>query len=720
MTRGGRILGALALAGWTGAVPGDAAQVKIFRSQSAEAFLKGEAAEVAIESGGVLRLAPRARRLAAIDAPFAFALARTETGWAVGTGNDGQVLAVAEDGRITTLYDAPESEVFALAVDRDGALLAGTSPHGKVHRLEAGGARELFSSSETYIWALARDREGALWVATGGPGRLYRLSSSGTAETIWEGGADHVRCLLALDNGDLLFGTAGDGRLLRWRAGEVRTLLDSELNEIVALAPSADGAVWVAVLSSEASFVDLTPRPPASGESADGAQPVVTVEESATLGSRTLGSRGPRSELWRLQASGATEKVWSSVDETIFAMLADGGRLWMGTGLEGRLYALEDGRARVEKEFEAKQVVALAPAREGPVALTTNGAALWALTSSREARGTYTSAPLDAGQVSRFGTFRWTGEAPAGTSIRASFRTGFSAEPDATWSAWSAPREGPEVALTDVDRGRYAQYRLELVGRDGESPRIVSTELSYRQENLRPAIETFAAMEPGQILVPSGFNPADQLFEPASPNREGIFETLAPSTPRDERLKPVFKKGWRTLQWSASDPNGDELWYRLEVRPESDAAGWLELADEVEGTSFAFDATALPDGVYRFRVTASDEPSNGGAAAALTAVRESEPVALDQTPPELRSVERRGGERRVEVRDLGSPLRAAEASIDGGEWKEVRTEDGLLDGREETLIVSGVPDAARLVLLRLTDTSFNVRTFDLGASEVKR
>ena len=720
MTSGRRAARAAIAAGAIAAAVG-AAPVRIFKTQSAEGFLQGEASGVAVETGGALALAPRAERVAALATPFAYAAVAYGDGWAVGTGNDGQVLAVSAAGESRLFYDAEESEVFALAADGDGALVAGTSPDGKVYRVGRDGAAEVvFDPDATYIWALARAADGALWVATGDPGRLHRVSRSGAAETIWDGGAGHVRSLLVATNGDVLFGTAGDGRLLRWRGGTVRTLHDSALNEVVALAPAADGATWVALLSSEASFVDLSPRPTpaASGEEAESAAGTVVVADDTggPIGSRPAGARGPRSELWRLLAAGTMEKVWSSADETIFSLLAEGPRLWVGTGLGGRLYRFENDRPRVEREFDSKQVVGLLPGAGGPVALTTNAAELWRFSARRETSGTYTSAALDALQVARFGVFRWSGDEPAGAALTASFRSGFAAEPDATWSEWSEARSGREISLAGLEPGRFVQYRLTLAADEANGgPRAVSTELTYRQRNVRPTIESLVALDPGQIVVPAGFNPAEQLFEPTSPNREGIFDTLEPASARDERLKTVWRLGWQTLRWEASDLNGDELRFRLAVRPESDPAAWLTIVDEHEATHHAFDAAALPDGVYRFRLTATDAPGNPEPGEALTAARESEAVVVDRTPPALGEVERRGRALVVAVYDAANPLRTAELSIDGGEWRPLRTADGLLDGRREELMTDDLPAGARIVLLRVADAAFNVRTFDLTA-----
>jgi hypothetical protein len=710
-----------------------ASQVKIFRTESAEALLKGTLEDLSVDSDGVLALARRAEKVAAVEEPFAFSFAALPDGWAVGTGNDGKVLEVRRDGTVSVLFDAPEPVVFALWADPDGTLFAGTSPQGKVYRIANGKAEPFFDPGETYIWSIVRGADGALWVATGTEGRLYRVDAKGHGEVAFDSEETHLRSLLALPDGGLLIGTAPSGLVLRWNAKDktARAVYDSALSEVVAFAPGPDGSAWAAVLSSESSFLGLAPKAQATGTKKDSGgdssadddgepTPVVVVsagdeDESAVVsGSRPAGTRGPRSELVRIRPDGRCETVWTSQDETLFSLASDGATLWAGTGLDGRLYRFEGDRARVEKDLEERQIVGLAPGPDGPAMLTTNAGAVWRFVSGAATTGTFTSAALDAGQAARFGVFRWSGEQPAGAGVTVSLRTGFSAEPDRTWSGWSAPAEGTEVALGSLPQGRYVQYRLVLRAGGGAGPRVTGTEISYRQENLRPRIERLEVLPPGQILVPAGFNPGEQTFEPAHPDREGIFTTLEPALPRDERLKTLWKIGWRTLRWKASDANGDDLEAALAVRPEGSSGDWIQMTDHLDKDHYGFDSTVLPDGRYRFRLTVSDAPGNDPASA-LETTEISDPVTIDHTPPVLRRVERSGRGARLTVYDAHSPLRTAEMSVDGAEWKPLAAADGMVDGRTEELIVPEIPDGAHLVLVRVGDAAFNQRTFDLAA-----
>ena len=293
-----------------------------------------------------------------------------------------------------------------------------------------------------------------------------------------------------------------------------------------------------------------------------------------SAGSRPAGFSGKRAQIVALAPDGGVETVWGFDDETIFDLLWVRGRLWVATGLEGKLYSFDGERMVLEQDLDERQIVALLPDTPGPAFATTNAPALYRLSGERVRSGTYTSPVLDAGSVSRFGTIRWRGDAPSGAQIELSLRSGISSEPDATWSAWTKPGRpaaNGELRVDGLPRGRYVQWRLEMTAPRrvaGDSPKVDGVELSYRQANLRPEITELEAMDPGQILVPAGFNPTLQVFEPAHPNRDGIFTTLEQTAASGEsRTKTLWKKGYRTFRWSAEDPNGDELTYSLQFRP---------------------------------------------------------------------------------------------------------------------------------------------------------
>ena len=722
--------------GWTALVLGlfglarlTAAEVRIYSMQSRAAFLAGTLDGIGVDSLGTLRLADQVERLTEVNEPFLLSAAAHPEGWVVGTGNGGRVLLIDRQGATTVLFEAPEPEIFAVWAAEDGVVFAGSSPNGKVYRIGEGEATVYFDPEQTYIWDLERRHDGSLLVATGTDGKLFEVRSEGQAEVLFDSQDTHLRSLKALPNGQVLMGTAGEGLILRLDPdGSVRTLFDASQPEVVAFAADPDGNCYAAVLASEASLVSLR-RP--TKEASDEAEPSseeddvggeVTVQitvspegggESEMVGTRPSGFQGPRSEILKISPEGLVESLISFEEETVYSVGWHRGRLWVGTGLEGKVFSLRNGKPVLEKDVDERQVVVLLEDDPGPAFATTNAAALYRISGRTERRGVYTTPTLDAQQFSTFGNLRWQGKIPPGGQVRFSFRSGMSSDPDRTWSTWTAWQGGTEVALAQLPAGRYFQWRAELEADGGESPSLSEVLMSYKQANLPPRIESLTVMEPGQVLVPANFNPAQQIYEPVHPNRQGIFTVLEAEAPKENRrLKTLWKKGYRTLRWTSEDPNEDDLFYDLEFRRAEGSEDWLSMARDLEDSHHSFDATALPDGRYRFRLIVRDR-LRSEAPEVQRSEEVSEPVLVDHSVPELGGVEQQASTLEVEVSDRWSPLRQAEFSVDAGEWLPARPVDGLLDGQHETLLVD-TPESGRLVLLRLMDAAFNVVTFDLS------
>ena len=712
-----------------GLAPMAEAEVRIYSMQTRAAFLAGTLDGIGVDSLGTLRLADRVERLTEVNEPFLLSAASHPDGWVVGTGNGGRVLLIDRQGATTMLFEAPEPEIFAVWVAEDGAVFAGSSPNGKVYRIAEGEAKVFFEPEQTYIWDLERGPDDSLLVATGTDGKLFKVEAEGQARVLFDSEDTHLRSLKALPNGQVLMGTAGEGLILRLDAdGSVRTLYDASQPEVVAFAADPEGSCYAAVLASEASLVNLR-RPQeesaddeeASSEEEDAGGEVtvqVTVSaegaaDSEIVGTRPGGFQGPRSEILRISPAGLVETLTRFEAETVYSIAWHRGRLWVGTGLEGKVFSLSDGKPVLEKDVDERQVVVLLEDDPGPAFATTNAAALYRISGRSERRGVYTSPTLDAEQSATFGILRWHGKLPEGSRVRFSFRSGMSSDPDRTWSDWTPWQDGMEVSLAELAVGRYFQWRVELEADGGQSPSLSEVLISYRQSNLPPRIESLAVMEPGQVLVPANFNPAQQVYEPVHPDRQGIFTVLEAEAPSENRrMKTLWKKGYRTLQWKSEDPNEDDLYFDLEFRRAEGDETWLPMAEDLSGFHHSFDATALPDGRYRFRLIARDRVRSEDPETQRSE-EISEPVLVDHSVPELVDVERLTGGLEAQVRDRWSPLRRAEFSIDAGEWLPARPADGLLDGQNERLLMD-LPDSSKLVLLRLMDAAFNVVTFDLS------
>ncbi len=442
----------------------EATETRIFRQRTRAELSRGTLEGLALTAEGALRPATRFERGAEIEEPYVFSAVRSPNGWWLGTGNAGRLLEVGDDGSVRTAWTAPEPEIFALHAE-EGAVYVGSSPRGGVYELESGElesgglengeAEKIFDPEATYVWSIARAPWGELIVATGDPGHLYAIDGDGASTLLYESEEPHLRSLLAVGD-QVLVGTSGEGRVLSLTAdGSVRTVYDSDLPEVVGFAASPEGRWFAAAVSSEASL--SAPRQGANGGSAQEPAVEVSVEPAESVDSA---ASTPRTILLAGRGATGAEEVARLDEETGYALAWIDGRVWLGTGVEGKVYSLYPEGLSLEATAGDRQVVALFGGEPASL-VTTNGAAVYTA-AGRGQGGTYLSQPLDAEATARFGRLRWLGSADDESAVLFSVRSGSSSTPDRTWSGWSAARSGREIDLAEVPAGRYVQWRLQL------------------------------------------------------------------------------------------------------------------------------------------------------------------------------------------------------------------------------------------------------------------
>ncbi|HKQ62137.1 MAG TPA: hypothetical protein VJS92_12680, partial [Candidatus Polarisedimenticolaceae bacterium] len=178
-------------------------------------------------------------------------------------------------------------------------------------------------------------------------------------------------------------------------------------------------------------------------------------------------------------------------------------------------------------------------------------------------------------------------------------------------------------------------------------------------------------------------------------------------------IRKAYEAGARTFDWSAEDPDGDRLRYGLELQREGSEA-WWPLASDVEDEFLSWDARAVPDGIYRVRLTVEDGRDNP-AEQRRSDRRVSEAFAVDNTRPEVAELrlERRAEafELRFVARDPGGSVAAIDVAIDDEDWRPLDPDDGVADGAEERCTLRIERDPAqppRAARVRVTDGSGNV------------
>jgi hypothetical protein len=176
-------------------------------------------------------------------------------------------------------------------------------------------------------------------------------------------------------------------------------------------------------------------------------------------------------------------------------------------------------------------------------------------------------------------------------------------------------------------------------------------------------------------------------------------------------LAMQYSKGSTGVRWAVTDPNGDEMIYKVEIRGLQETE-WKLLKDEVREKYLSWDAGAFADGEYVTRVTASDSPGNAPERA-LSSTLVSERFTIDNTPPRISALSGSRAGSKVTVkwhaRDERSIIQRAEYAVNGGEWVVVEPSTRLSDASE--LDYSFTTEAAGsevTIAVRVTDEYDNV------------
>lgn len=662
-----------------------AAKVKVWHHATPASYDKAHLKGAVVSSEGALHLSRQLRPLANLDATHVWDVIEDGAGnLIVATGDDGKVFKVAPDGKASVLYTAEDSQVLCLAKAPDGAVYGGTGPNGQVVRIEADGkAKVVFRGDGLYVWSLAVDgKGGAVYAGTGPRGAIYRIAPDGKASVFYQTKQEHILCLALAADGTLYAGSD--------KAGLVYRIDGKGKGFVVFSAPQAE--IRTLLVTPQAVYAGTSSpssrRRPGSGSSAcvgggsslsgggssatsaGGDKPEkVRVSEGASVGGGASSSDSKDAE--RVVSAAPAPSAPTSGENSVFRIAPDGtvrevfrehalvlslhkygDRLFVGTGMDGQLF--ETNEATKERSEIARldhgQVLALCRRKDGSIVVGTGDPGkLYVLQDKFVSRGTVTSEVLDAKLISKWGALRWQADTPAGTKVTVAVRSGNVAEPDETWSDWSAEQTDARRATIAAPAARFLQYRVTLTS-DNPSATPMLRDLTLRY------VTTNQAPEVTSLEVPN-------------------LDAVTLDNPKKLHVK-----------WGATDPNEDELTYDLYVRKDG-WQSWVLLEEDYEKKEYEWDTTTTPSGTYRVKVVASDRRDNAEEDA-LTGERISEPFVVSHTPPDVRvkvtAVD--GGQAVVEATASDPLVRLTSASfaVNGKKWANVFPADGLFDSKEET------------------------------------
>jgi hypothetical protein len=711
------------VAGWLMAAALPAAVLaqgtKLWTVDRYDAMERGTVDGVAIRNDGRLEAGPTKSLVYDTGKSYVWSLGSDAAGngyLGLGGSSAGSatVMRVAADGKATKMLETKELAVQALSVAGDGAVIAATSPDGKVYRVQSGAAGSagtvIFDPSTTeekpkYLWDVAVGKGGEVYVAAGAPAVVYLVpANGGKAEVLFKTADQHIRCLMMAADGMLWAGSDGAGVIYKidTKAPGAKPFAAyaAPRKEITSLAMDAAGNVYAAGVGTRGS----TPLPPLPVTGNIGVTITFSQPGSSTAaGSNSLVPEG--SEIYRIAKDGTPQRLVALKDDVVYALAFRNGALMAATGNRGRVYRVNvtmPGQFTDVAHLEAAQGMAFASVKDGLLVATSNSGKLFRLGDLAAKDATYTSEVFDAQGYAQWGRVETRA---VGRGYELWMRSGNVESPLMGWSEWA--RVGGDGAVT-VPSGRFAQWKAVLKPEAGGTGSIDAVGLNYLTKNVAPVVDEIV-VQPGARVATGGGVPPNttvQVAFPPAPNSPVVnFQPDANTSP----LTAQKDKTSVTARWLAHDDNGDDLMFSVWYRGVGEK-NWRLLKEKISDRFLSFDASLLPDGSYELKVVASDAPVHTDAEA-LTGEREGSVFVVDSTPPvpgvltATMAPTPTGGSSQwgqagpkihatLEVHDATSPIAHAEYSVDAGPWQYLEPVGRVSDSQTEKYdFMADIPEA---------------------------
>ena len=286
-------------------------------------------------NGDTARLAATGERYVWALVPAGAAGKAGSGAWIAATGTRGRLMKLA-GGKATVLLDTEESNLVSLVADGRGGAIAGGDSRGRVYRVTADGtATTMFDAAEDEVRALAIDANGVVWAAglsvsasseeagppgggeegpvparggvTGGRAILYRITPEGDGSAWWTSPQPLVFSLLATGRG-VVAATGNRAGLFRIEGANASTqLLSPPQSQVTAVLAGANNTIY-AVTSGPVALWRLGSGPAEGGELLSG---VLDAKRFARFGRvRSVGA-GSRAFSTRSGNADTPDTTWS-------------------------------------------------------------------------------------------------------------------------------------------------------------------------------------------------------------------------------------------------------------------------------------------------------------------------------------------------------------------------------------------------------------------------
>src|SRR5580700_6655669 len=444
--------------------------------KSSTDFMSGKLEQLIVTSDGELRLGYGSTKLGEFAKEIWCSVVDRDGTIYFGTGSPADVYALARDGKTTKLFETDSIAVTALALDTHGNLYAATMPEGKVYKISTSArAADVKAEGEPfcrlrapYVWALVMDAEAHLFAGTGPDGKIFRIGPDGKAEEWFATEDSNIFCLAFDADGALLAGGSDRGLLYRIaEKGKGVVLHEFAEDEVKALAVNGN-EVYIGVNRQKIKRPrGAAARRPSAAEFEDLTQQL-TSQFGATMTAETMGRERetpPEARLANLlagslyvrHADGRVDRLANWDNESVLDVKVDGeGAVLVGTSGQGRVYRVRDSQNwELLFDFDEQQALTLA-VRDGKLAFvgTGNIGNAYGIDAHKARDGELTSEVHDCRFLTTWGNLSWMGSG----AIAVTTRTGNTALPDSTWSAWAEPVRASPAKVTSP-RARFIQVR---------------------------------------------------------------------------------------------------------------------------------------------------------------------------------------------------------------------------------------------------------------------
>jgi len=400
-----------------------------------------------------------------------------------GISRDGSV-ALSYD--VDSIFNTQDMSIWDILPTKDGAYIA-TGQEGKIYRINKGKGELFFDSGEKNVLTLT-DYEGYIYAGTSPGGKIYKIDEKGRGKVIFDSEEEFIWDIVIASNEQIICGTGGNGLVFRIRNGYVDTLLETgraNASRVILI----DKDVYVGTGDGGLLFIipkDGQPRGLYDGR--DGEISGIVKIGNVLYFSHCLDTI---SVIKRIRDDGLPEEV-AQIPGIAKGIVEYRNMLLCAS--EKRIYRIyEDGKFDVI--YESPTAIS-SISRDGYFGLS-KFVSVYRLSNKPPEKGIVESCSFDAGGVSKWGRLTYEGDG----KILFETRSGNTENPDITWEEWEKIAKNGEIISSP---NRFIRWRAKI---KNSSSRIKCIQVAYLPLNQKPFIREINLKLESDALTFSGSDP---------------------------------------------------------------------------------------------------------------------------------------------------------------------------------------------------------------------